>query len=426
MRARLLAPPRLRFVDRLCFALYVAMHLALSPWLALSGLRRRVRRDYARSLGRRFWGDPRAATTDLDILIVTGAMGETRTGVRAARELQALGYRVGVVPSLEGSLRSIETEPNLPTGIAPFNAPHSSWLFLRAWRPMAIWFVEGNDLPYLAYLANRGGIPCHVVNGYFTEANAARARSRAASRWRLLCLAGWGLQTEDAKERLISLGIEARRCVVTGPSIGISLPDQATRDGLRAKWRALIGLPAGGRLIVAGSTYPEEETILVEAFLKLGDPGARLLLAPRVLFRPESLAGACEQLGVAYALRSRLPNPEAARVIVLDTLGELRELYALADVAHLGGTLVEGIGGHTPVEAIVYGVPFTFGPWHAQQVAMVELAVAAGLAFPCRTVDDLAAQWGRLLVEPDPTRLERARALVGRQGRAFADYWGPK
>lgn len=428
MAARLFKPPKLGFEDRLSFALYVAMHLVLAPWLAVSGWRRRKRRDYVGILGRRFSGDAKAAVPGLDVLIVTGAMGETRTGVRAARELQARGYRAGVIPSLEGSYASIADEPDLPKGIAPFNSPYSVGRFLRAWRPRAIWFVEGNDLPYLAYLANRQGISCHVVNGYFTEEDERRARSRRGGRWRIRCIAGWGVQSEAVKRRLVGLGIEAARCVVTGPSIGITPPDEASAEALRAKWRALLGMREGDRLLVAGSTYPDEEALIVAALGKLADPRARLVLAPRVLFREEPLSVACEKAGLPSVRRSELPldGGSTDRVIVLDTLGELRELYALADVAHLGGTFVPGIGGHTPVEALAFGVPFTVGPWYAQQVAMVELAIAAGLALPCRTADDLAAAWRGVLERPDPARRARAHDLVERQGRVFGDYWGPK
>lgn len=426
MAARRFKPPKPGFEDRLSFALYAAMHLLLAPWLAANGWKRRVRRDYVGILARRLHGDAGAAVADLDVLIVSGAMGETRTGVRAARELRVNGYRVALVPSLEGSLRSVTGEPDLPTGVAPFNSPYSVWRFLRAWRPRAIWFIEGNDLPYLAYMANRRKIPCHVVNGYFTEGDERRVRSRPGAKWRYRCIAGWAVQSEAVKNRLVGLGIEADRCIVTGPSIGTTPADEATAEALRAKWRGVLGMGPEDRLIVAGSTYPGEEERIVEALLKLGNPRVRLVLAPRVLFRPESLSDAPDRLAVPSVRRSELPSvggtPE--KLVVLDTLGELRELYALADVAHLGGTFVKDIGGHTPVEALAFGVPFTVGPWYAQQVAMVDLAIASRIAHLCGTSDELAAVWRRLLDEPDPSRQERCRFLVERQSRVFGDYWG--
>jgi tetraacyldisaccharide 4'-kinase len=118
-----------------------------------------------------------------------------------------------------------------------------------------------------------------------------------------------------------------------------------------------------GTLIVGGSTRSEEEPYLVEALNHLG-PEVQLLLAPRHLSRLAAIEKLLNKSGFKWARRSAITGivPLATRVVVLDTMGELSSFYSEASVAFVGGTLSPKVGGHSPAEAVSYGVALVAGP----------------------------------------------------------------
>jgi len=326
------------------------LHVALAPLLALQGIRRAKRRQYTRGWRQRLFGP--ASTCPIEVAVLSVALGETRTAIRVARELASVGATVGVFPLEDGCLDLVRAEGDLPSGSSPFNSPLSASWFLRKVRPKEVWFVEWADQTHLLALCRLRGIRTRIVNAYFTERDAQRA---ARHPWRLALVDRWSVQSVLARDRLAALGVASERIIVTGPSIGLTPYTPEDREDLRRKWRELLRLHEGQTLLVAGSTYPDEERLLEAAFeiWRKARPGARLLIAPRHQDRPLGLTG-------RFARRSA--GPTDAPTVVLDTLGELREVYTVASVAHLGGSFDPGVGGHTPVEALAAGVPLTHGP----------------------------------------------------------------
>lgn len=114
--------------------------------------------------------------------------------------------------------------------------------------------------------------------------------------------------------------------------------------------------------------------------------------------------------GRTFALRSEKRALGEARVLLLDTYGELKEAYASADLAIVGGTYGIDHGGHTPVEAIAWGVPTLVGPNHRQHVHTVEWLTEAGAAFVFRTPEELAELMIRLSEDEEAHRRAREAA----------------
>ena len=144
------------------------------------------------------------------------------------------------------------------------------------------------------------------------------------------------------------------------------------------------GLSEDERLLIAGSTHPVEEEILLESYRAVSRafPNAVLVLAPRHIERSDALAETIRSFGFPVARRSRLPETGhqetvGPRVIILDTRGELAHAYGLAYMAFVGGTLVP-VGGHNLLEPAAWGKPVCFGPYtdHCQEIA--ELLVESG------------------------------------------------
>lgn len=187
-------------------------------------------------------------------------------------------------------------------------------------------------------------------------------------------------QSADDAARFVQIGAPPERTHVVGNiKFDATLPVDIAEQG-RA-WRRRYG--AVSRLtIVAGSTYEQEERALLAASDALKQAGIEhlLVLAPRHPARFDAVARALQQSGKAYvrhSLINTLPSDNQSsnrqlgnhpqtmaqpEVVLLDTLGELAGFYAAADIAYVGGSLLEGVGGHNALEPAALGVPVIMGP----------------------------------------------------------------
>ncbi len=187
---------------------------------------------------------------------------------------------------------------------------------------------------------------------------------------------------------------------------------QALRDSLKLKAQANV--------LIAGSTHAGEEEIILTVFKELREnfPHLTLILAPRRLERLVEVESLLNTRGVAFMRKSRLREP-VPDVILLDTMGELARLYAVADVAFIGHSLIAPGGGHSLAEAAIQGVPVLHGPFIENMKAQVNLLKNAGAALEVNDAKDLARET-KILLEDDSRRGvlgEQARILVeGQKG----------
>ena len=194
----------------------------------------------------------------------------------------------------------------------------------------------------LRALAARG-VPSMIANGRLSDRSFRRYRLvRGAMRRVLGDVTVFAMQSDEDARRVIALGAPPERVVVTGNLKHEPLPDPA---GAADLWHRLLGLGAGQPVWIAGSTHRGEEEAVLEAHRR---PGRRAPTScscwPRVI--PERVG---EVMALVAARRSgRGPAQRAVRrapsagapVIVLDTVGELAQLYSIADVVFVGGSLV--------------------------------------------------------------------------------------
>jgi len=168
-------------------------------------------------------------------------------------------------------------------------------------------------------------------------------------------------QSETDAERLRSMGAPPERVRVTGNlKFDVAPPSPpAIVESLRRSMAAENASP----ILVCGSTVEDEEPPLLKAFqnLRVQHPRAVMILAPRHPERFDDVAILVQQLGLPFSRRSRWQGePLAGGILLLDSMGELAALYALADVAFVGGSLVPR-GGHNIIEPAQYGKPIVVG-----------------------------------------------------------------
>lgn len=254
-------------------------------------------------------------------------------------------------------------------------------------RPSLYVFVETELWPNLLRSLRRRNIPSVLVNGRLSTRSFERQRLpvvRDFYRTMLNLISSCLMQSERDAQRMIDLGADPSRVRCTG-NIKFDQPVPQVAAGGTAVSKQAIGLTERERLVVAGSTHPGEEGIIVDAYQAVCEefPDLRLVLAPRHIERAAQVEQMVRAKGLPVSRRSagsvESSSVSGPRVVVLDTRGELALLYREAAVAFVGGTLVP-VGGHNLLEPAVWGKPVLFGPHtdHCAEVAALLLNARGG------------------------------------------------
>ncbi len=234
--------------------------------------------------------------------------------------------------------------------------------YLRALQPELIILAETEFWPNFLRLAHAGGARIAVVNARISDRSFPRYQRFGWALRRMLVHVDLFLaQTQQDAARLESIGADASRVQVTGNlKFDVSLPSPPP---IVESLRRSIAAEGAGPVLVCGSTVEDEEPPLLKAFenLRVAHPRAVMILAPRHPERFDDVAILVGQLSIPLFRRSLWHRePLAGRVLLVDTIGELAALYALADVAFVGGSLVPR-GGHNIIEPAQYGVATVTG-----------------------------------------------------------------
>jgi 3-deoxy-D-manno-octulosonic-acid transferase len=234
--------------------------------------------------------------------------------------------------------------------------------YLRALQPELVVLAETEFWPNFLRLAHATGARIAVVNARISDRSRPNyLRFRWALRKMLKQVDLFLAQTAEDSTRLQSIGAEVGNVLVTGNlKFDVSLPTPPPIvDSLRRSLKA----EGAGPVLVCGSTVEDEEPPLLKAFenLRVAHPRAVMVLAPRHPERFDQVAILMRQLSIPFSRRSQWDGePLAGGVLLVDSIGELAALYALADVAFVGGSLVPR-GGHNIIEPAQHGVAVVTG-----------------------------------------------------------------
>ena len=279
----------------------------------------------------------------------------------------------------------------------PWDTPTAVTRALQRVRPRAVCLVETELWPNLVHHCGRREIPVLLVNARLSERSAARyRRAGPLARDLFAGLAQVACRGDDDAARLASLGVAQQRLVVTG-----NLKFDAGRADSAALARELA--PPGDRLLVAGSTHPPEEALVLDAFalLRRDYPDSHLLLAPRHPERAAEVAALGAAAGWVVQRRSAGGAwAGSTDILLLDTLGELAAAYGLGQVAFIGGSLVDH-GGQNPLEAAACGVPACMGPSRENFAGACEQLAASGALCPVQDAASLARAVSAWFDNPD-------------------------
>jgi len=276
----------------------------------------------------------------------------------------------------------------------PYDTAASIGRFLACIDPEIAVILETELWPNLFDGCARRAVPMLLASARISAKSANRYRRFAGLFAGMLGTVTVAAQTAADAERFMALGAEPRRTSVLGNvKFDIEVGPAVLEQGRRLRSETLGSRPAW----VAGSTHAGEEEIVLDAHrIVLGNrPGTLLVLAPRHPNRFDAVAALLERRACRFVRRSAASAvPADAQVLLLDTVGELLDFYAAADVAFVGGSLVP-VGGHNLLEPAAAGLPVLTGPSNFNARDVASLLLSRGGA---RTVHD-AAEMGRTVGE---------------------------
>jgi 3-deoxy-D-manno-octulosonic-acid transferase len=380
--------------------------LPVLPWLCLT--------RHGRGLGERLGMLPDAARTlDRPIWLHAASVGEVLATEALVTQLRQQYPHLPVVISTTTVTGREAARTRLPIDAAFLLPLDVGWVVdrvMRTLRPRCLVLVETEIWPALVRAAARAGVPRLIVSGRISERAAARYEwitwlTRAV----LALVDAFAMQTADDARRVIALGAPPGRVRVLGNlkfARSAATPTGATEPAL----------VAGRPLLVAVSTHPGEERVVLDACVPLWqDRTLLLVIAPRRPERFDEVATLLDELGLHYERRSQIGTLVQAQtqVLLLDTLGELPALLPAARAVFVGGTLAP-VGGHNVAEPALFAKPVAFGPRTENVAAAAAALLAAGAATRVQNATELSAEWRRLLVDPaGATRMgARGRAVV--------------
>lgn len=244
-------------------------------------------------------------------------------------------------------------------------------------KPALYIMIETEIWPNLLHELSSDGIPAILVNGRISDRSIGKYRLVKPFLKKILSLINvFCMQDKIDAERILELGAAPEKVRVTG-NMKFDARMQANIKG-PGEIRSLIGLKEGEGLIVAGSTHEGEEEMMLDVFKNISadTPELKLLIAPRHVNRSagiekliRSRGFECVKFSSSGAPRPaendnrgrQQRTPGARQVILLDTIGHLNEMYSIAAIVFIGGSLVK-YGGHNPIEPAYFSKPIIFGP----------------------------------------------------------------
>lgn len=289
----------------------------------------------------------------------------------------------------------------------PLDLPVPTSRVLNALRPQAIGFVETELWPNLLHAARGRKIETFLLNGRVSDnMNAQARRFRPVWKWMSDNVGAYLMRNEEDAARLRALGVAGEKIEVTG-DVKLDAPPTSAAE-TRLLWRNRLGLK-DEKLLVAGSTHAGEETLILEALQTLGDSW-RLALAPRHIERADEVVRIIENAGFQVARRSKNEKLDENSVFLLDSVGELAELYAAGEVAFVGGTLIAR-GGHNLLEPVQRGVPVVFGASVDNFRSAAEMVLKQNLGAMCEA-EALASQVEKWASVPRATFADRTENVL--------------
>lgn len=317
--------------------------------------------------------------------------------------------------TLAGYAQASAPESKIPVAWFPFDQKLLVRRFLQRSNPRALVLLETELWPNVLRETRRRGIPSIVVNGRISDKHFKRYyRFRKFFRPMFAQISLAAMQNDEYAGRMAQLGVPVEAIHVTGNTkfdgVLTSVPSEA-----KARVRRENGFPQHVPVLVFGSTRPGDEALAAQCWrsLRTEFPDLHLVVAPRHPNRADEAAACFQEPVLRRSEVKRGISPSGQRVFLLDTVGELTGLYAIASAAVVGGSFYPGVNGHNPIEPAALAVPTLFGPYMRNFSDPARVLADCGGARQVSEAAQLLGELRSLLAHPDVCRAMADRGRAG-------------
>ena len=292
----------------------------------------------------------------------------------------------------------------------PYDLPSFINRFIKNIQPGALVIIETELWPNLLASCAKHDLPVVLANARMSEKSArGYAKLPALTRPMLHSLSVVAVQNPTDGRRFIELGLPTSRMKVTGSvKFDVTVPEDCHKQGvaLRGQWGA------DRPVLALASSHPTEDEQLLDIYPALEEavPGLLLLLIPRHPERFEPVTNAARSRHLRVHRRTNGPASNDSQIYVADTMGEMLNMLAAADVVVMGGSLYQGGGGHNPIEPAALGKATLIGADHINFTSIVNELTDAGAMAACESLSALQEEVIRLLNDSN------AREAMGQKG----------
>ena len=337
------------------------------------------------------------------------SLGEVRVAaaiIKSLREkLPGCAIMVSTVTEHGRNLALEVFNNEIPVVYGPLDFPGCALRALSLVRPDVMVFLETELWPAWIFTAHRLGIKLALLNGRISPRSLkGYLKFRPFFRSVLKHFDTFSMISKTDADRIHAMGAPAGKIHVNGNAKydhALISPDPA----VEREMRQTLSLAPFDRVIVAGSTRGGEEAMLVEAFEKIRSkyPDIRLILVPRHIKRAPGICALIHNRGLRCRLRTEVRRGKTAptaEILVIDTFGELFNIYSVATVVFCGASLVP-LGGQNPLEPAVWGKPILYGPHMEDFLDAKEMLESADGSVPVSGPQELAEAFIDLLDHPE-------------------------
>ena len=304
----------------------------------------------------------------------------------------------------------------------PYDVPDAVNRFMQCFKPKLAVIMETEIWPNLFLYCGKNNIPLYIINARLSEKSSlGYQRIPALVHPALAAVKLIAAQTYDDANRFIAIGADTGKVLTSGNiKFDVEIPQSTIAQGLQIKADAF-----GGRFVwIVASTHKDEEVLFLEIYkeIKPKIPELLLVLVPRHPERFADVKKLCEQFQLSVVMRTAGERVyQKTDVYLVDTMGELKMLYAASDVAFVGGSMVPR-GGHNILEAAAVGVPVMFGPYMVNFKEIARGVLSQNAAIQCQNKADIANSMLVLYEQPlyRETLAEKGKAFVRQNQGAIA------
>lgn len=278
--------------------------------------------------------------------------------------------------------------------------------FVRIISPCLYLCMETEIWPNIMLALKRNNIPIIIINGRISDKSfKGYKKIKFILKNILNKIDIFSMQTMRDQERIINLGIDKNKVIITGNmKFDLNYSDIQKPLDLKSNLGEII--------FIAGSTHPQEEEIILDIYnnLKKEFNTLKLILAPRHIERIKNLERLIKSYNLSYERLSKFSTFLKSDICLVDTIGQLSNLYKIADIVFVGGSLVKR-GGHNIIEPAYFAKPILFGNFMFNFRDIADLFLEESAAICIKNKEEFLEKMKFLLKNPKERSLLGERAL---------------